>query len=554
MSLQPQFEDDSYKEIIITSIKSANFWSIVLGAGGIFAVILGGSINLAFDGLKDLSLWVLMGGAGLVFLSLVLSPRSVAIFLAGRKGRNGVNVAAMTLAFFIIVLVANFLMYQNPNRIDVTATRVFTLSEQTYRILDNLSENDHSVHAYAFFVSSPSSDNKRQSAEDLLNEFDRRSDNFTFSFVDPELNRSEALKYKVTTYPSIVFEADDGKFEGVTVLTEQDFVTGILIATGTEQKVIYYLGGHGETSISRDPMTGAIGLEGLDLAIDGMQRDNYFVMSLNLKQFETVPEDAAVLIIPGPKNNKDLDDSEFEAISDYIQRGGRILMLLDPNPPVKFNSLAAEYGMAVSSELVVDAVSNVSGEYLTPMTQKANGQFTTSNTAPGITIADDISVTLFPDAAAILTPAAEEFALREHITLTQLSMTTPASWLTKDPEDIGYSSEKQRGPFSIAAVVEATGKYTDLSSTHDLAKIVLFSDSDFASNKYFASMDNADIFLNSVNWLADDFELISIRPKLLPYRELIVNSRERDFIKWSSWTLPPTFMLFMAFFVWWRRR
>ena len=127
MSLQPQFEDDSYKEIIITSIKSANFWSIVLGAGGIFAVILGGSINLAFDGLKDLSLWVLMGGAGLVFLSLVLSPRSVAIFLAGRKGRNGVNVAAMTLAFFIIVLVANFLMYQNPNRIDVTATRVFTL-------------------------------------------------------------------------------------------------------------------------------------------------------------------------------------------------------------------------------------------------------------------------------------------------------------------------------------------------------------------------------------------------------------------------------------------
>ena len=84
MSLQPQFEDDSYKEIIITSIKSANFWSIVLGAGGIFAVILGGSINLAFDGLKDLSLWVLMGGAGLVFLSLVLSPRSVAIFLAGR--------------------------------------------------------------------------------------------------------------------------------------------------------------------------------------------------------------------------------------------------------------------------------------------------------------------------------------------------------------------------------------------------------------------------------------------------------------------------------------
>ena len=554
MSLQPPINDDSYTEIILSSIKSSNFWSITLGSAGIFAVIFGGSINLAFEGLKDLSLWVLMAGAGLILLALVLSPRAVAMFLVGRKGRYGLNVAIMTLAFFIILLIANFLMYQNPNRIDVTSTRVFTLSEQTYGILDNLSKNNQPVHAYAFFVSSLSSGNERQSAEDLLNEFDRRSDKFSFSFVDPELNRSEALRYNVTTYPSIVFEADDGKFEGVTALTEQDFVTGILIATGTEQKVIYYLTGHGETSVSRDPMTGAIGLEGLDLAIEGMQRDNYFVMPLNLKQFESVPSDAAVLVIAGPKDNKDLDESELTAILKYFRDGGRILMLLDPNPPVKFNGLAALYGIAISSEHVVDAVSNVSGEVLTPMVQKANGQFTTSNSAAGLTIADDISVTIFPDSAAILSPPAEEFALRDHIKFTPLGMTTPASWLTADPEDVAYSSEKQQGPFPVSAVVEATGMYTDFGATHQLAKIVLFSDSDFASNKYFASMDNSDIFLNSINWLADDFELISIRPKLLPYRELVVNSRERDFIKWSSWTLPPTFMLFMALVVWWRRR
>ena len=332
MSLQPQ--DDSYSDIILASIKSPSFWSIILGAAGIFSVVLGGSINLAFDGLKDLSLWVLMAGAGLIFLALVLSPRTIAIFLAGRKGRYGVNVAIMTVAFFVILLIANFLMYQNPNRIDVTATRIFTLSEQTYRILDNLGKDGRSIHAYAFFVSSASSDGERQMAEDLLNEFDRRSENFDFSFVDPELNRSEALKYNVTTYPSIVFEADDGKFEGVALIAEQDFVTGILIATGTEQKTIYYLTGHGETSVSRDPMTGAIGLEGLDLAIEGMQRDNYRVMPLNLKQFEEVPSDAAVLIIAGPKDNKDLDDDELTAILKYTQGGGRIFMLLDPDPPV----------------------------------------------------------------------------------------------------------------------------------------------------------------------------------------------------------------------------
>jgi hypothetical protein len=206
MSLQPPINDDSYTEIILSSIKSSNFWSITLGSAGIFAVIFGGSINLAFEGLKDLSLWVLMAGAGLILLALVLSPRAVAMFLVGRKGRYGLNVAIMTLAFFIILLIASFLMYQNPNRIDVTSTRVFTLSEQTYGILDNLSKNNQPVHAYAFFVSSLSSGNERQSAEDLLNEFDRRSDKFSFSFVDPELNRSEALRYNVKLTHHFVFE------------------------------------------------------------------------------------------------------------------------------------------------------------------------------------------------------------------------------------------------------------------------------------------------------------------------------------------------------------
>ena len=105
MSLQSQ--DDSYAEIIVASLKSPNFWSIILGAAGIFAVVLGGSINLAFDGLKDLSLWVVMIGAGLIFLALVLSPRTLAIFLAGRKGRYGVNMAIMSVAFFLIILIAN---------------------------------------------------------------------------------------------------------------------------------------------------------------------------------------------------------------------------------------------------------------------------------------------------------------------------------------------------------------------------------------------------------------------------------------------------------------
>ena len=76
----------------------------------------------------------------------------------------------------------------------------------------------------------------------------------------------------------------------------------------------------------------------------------------------------------------------------------------------------------------------------------------------------------------------------------------------------------------------------------------------FAKNQFYSSSENSDLFLNSVNWLAEDFDLISIRPKLFPFRELVVTTREINFIKWSSWLLPPGLMLILGSVIWWRRR
>ena len=95
---------------------------------------------------------------------------------------------------------------------------------------------------------------------------------------------------------------------------------------------------------------------------------------------------------------------------------------------------------------------------------------------------------------------------------------------------------------------------TIVTDRDKFAKLIVFGDSDFARNGFFFSSENADLFLNSVNWLADDFELIAVRPKVVPYRVLIVNTREMDFIKWSSWLVPPMIMLVLGMIAWWRRR
>ena len=105
---------------------------------GVIATIAGVVLFLTIDELRNFSISVLIVGLSLLFAALVLSPRAVAIFMAGRQGRYGVNVAIMTVAFFAIIILINFLMYLSPQRIDVTATRVFTLSQQTVNVLDSL--------------------------------------------------------------------------------------------------------------------------------------------------------------------------------------------------------------------------------------------------------------------------------------------------------------------------------------------------------------------------------------------------------------------------------
>ena len=327
----------------------------------------------------------------------------MAIFVVGRHGRYGTNVVLMTVAFFAILVLVNFLFDRNATRFDVTATRVFSLAPQTTQVLDNL---DAVVRANAFFVPDRRTAAQQQ-AEDLLNEFVRRSRKLDYRIIDPQLNRTLAVQYDVNEYPAIVFEDVESRTQqAVDCLspassptcanfTEQSFVTGILVVTGERQKRVYFLTGHKESATTLDPITGQIGDEGFDFALQGMARDNYIVSALNLRQSGSVPVDAAVLVIAGPK--QDLDEPEQEALTQYVKSGGRVVALFDPGTPQSFVDLISKWGIRLGQHRVADAISNVAGEMLTPLAQKANKQYT-SSAVTGVGITDQIDVTFFSGA------------------------------------------------------------------------------------------------------------------------------------------------------------
>ena len=561
---RPTGNGDTLKEVLRASVRSTGFWSAIAAIVGVIAAAAGGILQLTIEETSNFSVSVLVIGLVLLFVALVLSPRAVALFMVGRQGRYGTNAVVMTAAFLAIFALLNFLMFRaTAGRFDVTATRVFTLAQQTVQVLDDL---DVQVRANAFFVGSQS-DPVREGAEDLLNEFARRTSNFEYRFVDPEFSKSIAVQYDVTEYPSIVFESIvEGKRQLISALTEQEFVTGILVATGVRQKRVYFLTGHDEAYTTRDVLTGATEDQGFDFAVQGMQRDNYLVLPLNLSQIGVVPNDAAVLVIAGPQQN--LDSAELEALTEYVTgescvknarvlntdpelcQGGRLIVLTDPDTPVSVVDFLAQWGVVLGRESIADAISNVGGNLLTPLLQRSNVQYSTVGTSG---IVDQLDVTFFPDVTSVglALPIAD---MPPHIRILPLGLTTPVSWLETDVENVRYDQgEETLGPFLVAATVEATGTL-DGSESHEVARFVVFGDSDFAKNRFFYSNDNADFFLNSVNWLAEDFELISIRPKSFPFRQLVVNTREREFIKWSSWFVPPSVMILLGAFVWWRRR
>ena len=543
---------ESLRDIIVSAVSSTGVWSLITAVIGITAIVAGGIIYVTIDELENFGITLLVIGVVLLALALVLSPRAVAMFLSGRQGRYGANVAVMTVAFFAIAILVNFLLFRNTIRYDLTATNALTLGSQAVQVLETLTTD---VRANAFFVEGdPRSAFDRSQTEDLLNEFARHSGRFSYRFIDPQLRRSLATQYDVTEFPTVVFEdVTQGRLQSVTTLTEQleqQFVTGIIVATGVDQKRIYALTGHGEASETRDFLTGAISEEGFDLAFDGMARDNYTVIPLNLKEFSKVPDDAAVLLIAGPK--QDLDLEEAVALLNYIKGGGSVIALLDPDPPDTFELLFLTWAIGFGRESIADAVSNVGSEPLTPMIQRTNGQFPSSELTD-VTIVDQIGVSFFPEVTSIglVIPRAD---LTQRITFVPLALTTPASWLETDPENVGLNpGQELTGPFPVVAAVQVSITADELEP-HLPAKMVLFGDSDFAKNKFFASSQNADLLLNSVNWVAEDFELIAIRKPLVPFRQLVVNTRERDFIKWSSWFLPPVVMIVLGTIVWWRRR
>jgi hypothetical protein len=550
-------------------------FGVPLVIGGVIALV-SGIIVVAFVssmrlyGIIDIIIGVvIIAFVGLIFLSSV-----VAAFLS-RTGRYGVNSLIMLGAFTGIALLIGIVTFENNKRFDLTATNQFSLATRTTQILSDL---DQPIRATAFYkdialTSDPGQANRRSKVEDTLQEFAARSNNFTFRVVDPDFKPDIANAYFGARPLAFVAEAlvvealETDKFDviqptddGYSQL-EQDLVTGMLVATGEEQKAIYFLSGHGERSINSG------GPDGYSFLREGLEQDNYLVQPLAWGPDDTdvsVPENTALLVIGRPTG--DLPETHAAALHRYLQgkilasdgtladrrEGGRMIFLADVDTTDTFRQFLARWGVAVASGYIRDLSQSVPEN---PQILRVSAY----NPEAPLEIVFPRGVPLQPTFMSSASPmVVVNDGLRRPV---PLAVTSPNSFLISDldREDPASDGSDPPGPFSPAVFVQGIGPVGSAPPTtqppdSELSWLVVFGDSDFVANNFFERGGGADLFLNSANYLLGDFSLVSIRDKAFTFREFNLNRNEFNFVRWTSWLFLPGLMGLMAALVWWVRR
>ncbi len=371
------------------------------------------------------------------------------------------------------------LTYRHTCRLDLTPERNYTLSPHTRRILAEL---DRDVHVTAFVRSE---DPRTPFLKDLLWRVANASPRVRYDFVD--LNRSPALarQYGIERYGALVVESGERRRD-VSNVGEGALLAAVLTVTRPMDRSAYFLAGHGEHRPSdSDRRTGYTNVA------RALEEEEFRVRELALLGPEGVPADASLVVIAGPR--KDLLPGEAARLEAYLDRGGALLLLLDPESPASFAAIAARRGITPLDEVVVDPARRLAaGEGVTILVSGLTPSFLVSGTLeapPVFSYARPLRLASDADNPVIgfLESGAASYAV-----------------------PIGAPPGSAGGP-AAAQIVGAAKVLPPVGDDRKGGRLLVLGDADFASNAFVDYLGNKDLFVNAANWLARDESLIAAR-------------------------------------------
>lgn len=427
------------------------------------------------------------------------------------------------------------------------------LSDKSVHLLESIADDIRIVA-----LMRPSNDAYR-SVVALLQEYAAESARVSVEFVDPDLHlaRAEQLvgQYQAGPAECVVFDvggrhqavpADDlleygfpdaetakprRSFRG-----EQLFTSALYALTQATRPVVLFIQGHGERSPADFDRH-----SGYSRIAARLRDENLSVETLDLGRNRNVPNHCALMIIAGPVRS--FAPFEIALVRDYLNRKGRLLLLLDARTQTGLEPLLREWGVLLSNDVVVDESRTLTGRELFisaypshPITEPLQG----------------LDSVLFLPRSVRARPVAGG---GDKPAVSELAACSAAGWAEFDPDDPAVHFDPQvdiPGPVSVAVAIErgpVPGVHTQIRPT----RLVVVGDSLFVSNSGLMGA-NADFFLNSVNWLLDRGELLALSPKTFEELRLVMDARQLRALFWSVVVAWPGLVAALGLGVAWRRR
>jgi ABC-type uncharacterized transport system involved in gliding motility auxiliary subunit len=459
---------------------------LILGAAGLYVA------RPQWELAKNI---LLILGAISLLAAAYASFGSLRSFFAQRTTRYSVNVALMIILLLGIIVFVEAVSFRHSYRVDLTENKRYSLSSQTIKLLQSLKSP---ISATAFYRTDQPA---KRVAEDLFKQYASYSKGkLTWQIVDPDRNPGLAKRYGVDSYGTVVLESGK-KEEKVSDADEEKLTNGIVRVTRAGQRIIYVLKGHGERDIANSDKPG------FSEAKSAMEKANYQVKDLLLIRDPKIPEDASILLIPGPKN--DLFPPELAAIDGFIAKGGKALFMVDPFEAKGLTSYLEKYGVAVRNNLIIE---------LSPIGQL----FGAGPEIPVVAEYENHPITRDLRGVATLFPLSRSLEAQpkppQGVSVQLLAKTSSRSWGETSQEDLKRGEVKpdpqdQPGPLALLAVVTVPAKEAPEGRSDARARVVVFGTSNIATNQFLNIAGNRDLFLNTVSWLAEEEDLIAIRPK-----------------------------------------
>ncbi len=508
--------------------------------GGIIIALAGLVLYGIKEQFKIVSLILLILGVLAILAYIVLNIKSILNFFKLRSTKYGGNSILAILLLLGIVVIINYIAFRHSYRFDTTQEKIFSLADQTVKILKGLDREIKSL----IFLQEDSPEKMR--LEDLMKEYRHYSKKFDYEFIDPDKSPGKAQQYKVEQYGTIVLIAGE-RFEKITSSQENDITNALIKITKEKQKTICFIEGHNEKDLDSQDRTGLKALK------DALEGENYKVGKLFLMREEKVSDTCDIIVIAGPE--KEFIETEIDNLNTYLNNGGKLLVMLDPQK-ASLNPLISKWGIVAKDDIVLDisGVGRLFGaDEFMPMAMEYGSSEITRNFR---------TATIYPFARSLGRNKSEDYKgpiaselVKSHN--ASRSYSGPLTGQIKLDE-----SNSQKGPHNLAMTVEKdieTPSQTEQENQTEgkpakKARLAVFGDSDFASNSYFGFSGNKDLILNTINWLAQEEELISIRPKQITDRRISLTKGQVRSLFITLVIIIPVAIIVSGVIVWVKRR